>query len=601
MSLSRREFLQVVGAHAALAGSVGGAAGLALGGTAGAGCGPGCDGQPLGPLRPVECDGFVRGDAAATGHALRDGVLGSPLPPVGPLGADLPLHDVIVVGAGLSGLATTWALGHAGVRDVLVLERAQAPGGVALGGNLEGMPCPWGAHYIGLPDPRSNLLMHLLTDLGVIEGFTKAGQPRVPDRFRVRKPVAHVYLRGETARGEYSREYFPWRWAGPEDVRQARRFFEHMGAWGRWTDGAGRPAFTLPIAYASPAEQVRRLDRIPFAQYLDVRGFTAPALRWYVDNRLTDEYGATAEEISSYAAILFWAATGGETHAAPGRPDLSEYITWPEGNAFLVRGLARSVGPGRLVTSAWVVDVRNAGDEVHVRWWDPATRSLEAARARTCVFAAPKLGLDRVLPEWADGNRVAWSTLDYTPWLVANVQLDEIPRHVAPALAWDNLLYRSWSLGFINPAHLTRPPGPDPKEMSLLTFYASFSGEMRTPMRRDLLELGWDPWARLIVDELEGVFPTARDHVERIDLWRWGHGMVRPAPGQLFGSLRDELRAPLGRIFFAGNDAAGLPLYEEAVWAGVRAAEQAMDRLYRPYRSLLREPMPETARLAHPG
>ena len=63
--------------------------------------------------------------------------------------------------------------------------------------------------------------------------------------------------------------------------------------------------------------------------------------------------------------------------------------------------------------------------------------------------------------------------------------------------------------------------------------------------------------------------------------------MVRPAPGLLWGGTRKQLAEPLGRITFAGNDAAVLPLYEEAVYRGVAAAQDAMDLIERSYRSLL--------------
>ena len=101
MSFSRRDFLQLVGA-----GSVAGAAG-------GVGCAP--DDRPLD--RPLYCEGRIRGEDHGPGHALRDGRGPWPRPPVP---VDAPLRDVIVVGAGISGLAAAWALHHAGVDDLLI-------------------------------------------------------------------------------------------------------------------------------------------------------------------------------------------------------------------------------------------------------------------------------------------------------------------------------------------------------------------------------------------------------------------------------------------------------------------------------------------------
>ncbi len=571
MALSRRDFLHLLGA---------GSASGALGAAAPGGCGP-----SGGALRPVPCDGRIRGEQAATGHALRDHQ--GPPPPLGGAGAalDEPLRDVVVVGGGLSGLAAVWALHRAGVDDLVVLERAEHLGGVSYGSHLDGVPCPWGAHYLDLPDPRSTVLMHLLSDLGIITDFTAQGRPVIPPRHRVRKPLAHVFHQGG-----YSRGFFPWLAASPRDEAQARALWQDMERWSRWTDAQGRPAFQLPVAYGSQATALRRLDAMSFADYLARRGWDSPRLRWYVDNRLTDEYGCRAEEISAYVAILLWAALGGSRGAAPTAGGRSEVISWPEGNMFLIRGLRRYLPPGGLRLGAWVTDVRHHRDEVHVSAWDPGRQSLRVYRGRRCVFAAPKLLAERVLPELADAGRGAASALCYSPWLVANLRLTRVPRHAAPALAWDNLIYDSWSLGFIDGDHLRRPePVADPARH--LTFYACFSGPLRAPARRDLLELDWDCWARLIVSELERFAPGVRPLVERLDVWRWGHAMVKPAPGLLFGGTRDELCRPLGRICFAGNDAGVLPLYEEAVYRGVAAAEQALAGLGRSFRSMLAAPL----------
>ena len=66
--------------------------------------------------------------------------------------------------------------------------------------------------------------------------------------------------------------------------------------------------------------------------------------------------------------------------------------------------------------------------------------------------------------------------------------------------------------------------------------------------------------------------------------------MVRPAPGLLWGGAREELSAPLGRIHFACNDTALLPLYEEAAWVGAVAAEAILTAQGRPFTSLLADP-----------
>ncbi|MFH2006380.1 MAG: FAD/NAD(P)-binding protein, partial [bacterium] len=181
--MNRREFIRLLAASAA--------AGTAADCQESAGA---LTGAQAGALeRPVDFDGRLVGERFGPCHRLRDGQLG--LPPLGAAGAveaDEPLRDVIVIGAGLSGLAAAWALQRSGTEDFVVLERSDAMGGVSLGGSVAGHPCPWGAHYIGLPDPDSPLIVRLLTDLGVIDDFTADHRPIVAAQFRMRKPDVNL-------------------------------------------------------------------------------------------------------------------------------------------------------------------------------------------------------------------------------------------------------------------------------------------------------------------------------------------------------------------------------------------------------------------------
>ncbi len=64
--------------------------------------------------------------------------------------------------------------------------------------------------------------------------------------------------------------------------------------------------------------------------------------------------------------------------------------------------------------------------------------------------------------------------------------------------------------------------------------------------------------------------------LKRIELFRWGHGMQRPVPGYVWGLEKMWRRQAFEGAFLAGCDRTGLPLFEEAVFSGVQAAEEAM-------------------------
>jgi hypothetical protein len=62
--------------------------------------------------------------------------------------------------------------------------------------------------------------------------------------------------------------------------------------------------------------------------------------------------------------------------------------------------------------------------------------------------------------------------------------------------------------------------------------------------------------------------------------------MARPHPGFVWHPDRTALEKPVGRVRFAHADASGLPLFEEAQDAGVRAAEAILAEEGEPFRLL---------------
>ena len=98
----------------------------------------------------------------ALGHRLRDG--GFPAP------SETRKTGVVIVGAGISGLAAAWKLAKSGVDDFLVLDAENEFGGNSRAGQSPLVAYPWGAHYLPLPTRESTAVRELLAELGVLHG-----------------------------------------------------------------------------------------------------------------------------------------------------------------------------------------------------------------------------------------------------------------------------------------------------------------------------------------------------------------------------------------------------------------------------------------------
>ena len=68
---------------------------------------------------------------------------------------------------------------------------------------------------------------------------------------------------------------------------------------------------------------------------------------------------------------------------------------------------------------------------------------------------------------------------------------------------------------------------------------------------------------------------------------RWGHAMIRPRPGFVWGGARVAATRPYRGIYFAHSDLSGIALFEEAFYHGTRAAEAVLTERGLPVQSIL--------------
>jgi glycine/D-amino acid oxidase-like deaminating enzyme len=460
-------------------------------------------------------------------------------------------HRVVIIGGGVAGLAAAWALRRRGVHDVVVLELDAQLGGTARGGASPVSAYPWGAHYIVAPTAPQVELTALLAELGGVEGYTDAGEPIVDEALRCRDPEERLFYLGRWYSGLYLQAG-----ASADDLRQLAAFQREIARWAGWRDDAGAPAFAIPMSRCSAAPELRALDRRSFASWLDEHGLTSPRLRWLCDYACRDDYGLTASSASAWAGLFYFAARQGA-----GRREAQPVITWPEGNAALVRHLA-SAAAVRL--SAAVTSVESTAEGVRVlAHGDAGPIALLAERA---VVAVPRFVARHLVSALRDE---ASGPGDYGAWAVANLHLRRRPRELpgAPA-SWDSVLYHSKSLGYVTATHQRgRDVGP-----TVLTWYYPFVDEDATAARRSLVGAGQPEWAELALTDLERAHPDLRSITERIDIAFWGHGMIRPKVGAIWHPTRPTLAAPRERLHFAHTDLSGLALFEEAFDHGTRAA-----------------------------
>jgi protoporphyrinogen oxidase len=465
-----------------------------------------------------------------------------------------------IVGAGPSGLSAGWRLERLGEKDFRVFELEAQAGGTSSYGTDGAVPYPWGAHYVPVPSARNQALIALLDELGVIER-DQHGEIIGKEPFVVREPEERLFFDGVWHPG-----LFPTELARAFDLAELARFNREVARWVRFRDARGRRAFTLPMRHCSDAAEVTELDKISAERWLRSHGFSSKLLFWHVEYACRDDYGLTLETTSAWAMLFYFASRV----PAPGR-ETADFLAWPEGNGRLVRHLAHVVG-ARLQTEQLVTDIVPSEDSVDLCVLDARTGRLTRYQADAVILAVPKFVVPRLLRPWRRAPPDHLAAFSYGAWLVANLHLSERPRSVGSELAWDNVIFESRALGYVVATHQRLLDlGP-----TIFTYYQPLLDSDPDAARKRLASLEHAEFVDSIMSDLEPAHSDLEHCVERIDVWRWGHAMIRPVPGFIWGSARRKASEPRGRIHFAHSDLSGLALFEEAQDRGVLAAEAVL-------------------------
>lgn len=495
--------------------------------------------------RAPDVTGGFAGASHERGHRLRDP---SKVPAQARPGGRT---QVLVLGAGIAGLAAARALRQRGMEDFLVLELEDEAGGNSRGTRIGGIACPIGAHYLPVPGDHAPEVQDLLEELGVRRRV--AGRWAYDERHLCHSPQERLYFQGRWQDG-----LLPVDGVEAGTLDQYKRFAQEVEA-------AGRAApFRLPRAGLAPAAPHLALDAQTFAAWLDARGLADPQLRWYLDYCCRDDYGAGPDRVSAWAGLHYFAARHGFQPPGAAAPEREAVLTWPEGNAWLARALAAPLGD-RLRGGQLVLQVTEQRHGVEVDTLDGQGRRLRWQAAH-CIVALPAFVAARVVANAHSAVRQRAARTPSAPWLVANLHLRGRPARVrgSSPLAWDNVIYGSAGLGYVVATHQSLDPVPGP---TVLTWYFA-PGEAA---RRTLLERPWTAWRDAIVAELAVPHPDLPKLLTHLEVARYGHAMAIPVPGTL------ALPGPpaAGRIAYAHADWAGYSIFEEAFTLGHRAGLRA--------------------------
>jgi protoporphyrinogen oxidase len=489
-------------------------------------------------------------EQAATGHLLRDGFV----PPAASIKNET---DILIIGAGVSGLSAARRFTGQGVEKIMVIDVAEKPGGNARGGKNEVSAFPWAAHYLPLPSPELIELHEFLKQSRIITGEVN-GLPVYEETYLCADPKERLYLQGAWQEGIIPHQGLP------KDVQtEVQRFMDEVHPLRDRTGNDGVYLFNIPASRSSFDARWRDLDKISAKDWLNKNNYRSDALHWYINYCCRDDYGSSYENTSAWAMLHYFCARRAQAHNARG----SEVLTWPEGNQFLINKLVEQ-SRFDFYGNQLALQVKEIKDGYAVTHYNSIKKQTTETICRQLVLAVPAPVAIRLLPTLfpaTDSQQFV-----HYPWLVANITFSKPTEKEGYPAAWDNVIYQTPSLGYVTATHQQSDLTANKK---VITYYKPLSGKTARDARLNAYERSKDAWLPEIIDELKLVHSDIENKIEEVRLKLWGHGMIAPVPGFLFSPLLEKWRLFKNpKMALAHTDYCGISIFEEAFYAGWEAA-----------------------------
>jgi hypothetical protein len=479
--------------------------------------------------------------------------------------------DIVIVGGGIAGLAAGYRLKKAGIDNFALLELEQEAGGNSSSGKNEISAYPWGAHYVPLLTDESAVAKRLFKDLGIITGTDNAGLPIYNEYYLCADPHERLYIYGRWQEG-----LVPAIGITPEEDAQYKNFFSLMEEYKLAKGNDSKKAFAIPVDMSSQDPEWLKLDNLTMEEWMARNGFTSERLKWYVYYCCRDDFGTTFNETSAWAGIHYFAARAGKA-ANAGTQDV---VTWPEGNGWLAHKLKEPLEEN-IITQALAYRITEAEHGVIVDYWDNKHQKSCRIKAKAVLMATPQFINEHLIQGLATLKAESFS---YAPWVVANISLDRLPEGKGTSLSWDNMVYNSSLLGYVVATHQITQMKP---LQTVLTYYWPMSHAAPGAARQEALNRSYQDWQDIFLGELLRIHPELESHITHIDIWIWGHAMVRPTKGFIWGEARREALKQRPPIFRAHSDMSGISIFEEAFTRGIQVSERMLDYLHIPHEAYI--------------
>lgn len=446
--------------------------------------------------------------------------------------------EIVIIGGGIAGLAALHRLsGH----DALLLEAEDRCGGRILSRECGGYWVNLGAHILSSGEgPMVRLARELDVGLLPIRGRTNA-----------------VWHEGRLLKTSVA-ETYPFRLNLPPAGRLSmiRTGLRLRAAFRRATRSVADPIHGARD-FTGSHPTVEGDERLDAMSMQDLFGAIHPSIAPLFHSAV-NRLGAEPRDVSaSFGASVI----GGHLRGSGS----SALVTPHGGMASITDALVRR-HRDRIRTGIRVVSASSDEDGCTVIAQTPD--GVRMFRSKAVIMAVPAHVASGMVPGLPERRIAALRSISYGPYITMAVVTTE-----TAGLSYDDV-YAITVAGrritmIFNAANPQRT-GPQRRSGGVLMAYAA------ADKARALFDLTDQEIEQALLRDLHEILPETKGIVGSVEIRRWRHGYPYWRPGRL--GLQDDIAAPFGRIYFAG-DHVEYPSTDPAARSGETAAAAVMARL----------------------
>lgn len=485
------------------------------------------------------------------GHRLRFPNFPKPLKTI-----EIP---VLIIGGGISGLSAARRLNQKGFYDFLLLDLENQVGGNSTGGKNKYSEFPLGAHYLPIPNASNKEIIEFLVEEKIIIGFDQHNEPIFDEEQLSYTPHERLFIKNYWQDG-----LIPNYGLSQKDKDEISLFLSKMNNFKTLKGEDNRFIFDIPLRNASHDHTYKSLDTLTMQEWLIQENFTSKELLSYVNYCCRDDYGTGIQQTSAFAGIHYFASR---------KHDFKNYdglvLTWQEGNQRLVNHLSK-YAKEKTLNQRLVYQINLKKNNVECLVYDESTNSSMLIKAKKVIDCAPQFVNQYLLPN----RKNATKSFQYAPWIIATIVLDRFPMSDGAPLSWDNVIHNGKGLGYVYAQHQSLEQYKSP---FVITYFHSLEGEDLNQLRRKMYTMKDEDWKKIIIQDLSQAHYGIEEHIESIEIYRRGHGMISPVKGFLFSKNKDILKQTINnQVFFAHSDLSGISIFEEAFYQGLDTADEVL-------------------------